>query len=65
MTVDQMMPLPGSERDLNLMTERHMRQVSDLPAFQKRTCVRCGRQTTFELQDPAGWYSCSGCGRYA
>jgi alkylation response protein AidB-like acyl-CoA dehydrogenase len=25
-----MMFLPGSERDLNLMTERHMRQVSDL-----------------------------------
>ena len=34
MTVDRMMFLPGSKRDLNLMTERHMRQVSDLPAFQ-------------------------------
>ena len=27
--------------------------------------MRCGRHTTFELQDPAGWYSCSECGRYA
>jgi hypothetical protein len=38
---------------------------SDLPAFQMRTCAHCGYQTTFRLADPAGWYACSECGRYA
>lgn len=30
------------------------------------TCVRCGRHTTFVLDDPAGgWYVCIECGRHA
>jgi hypothetical protein len=36
-----------------------------LPTRQTRTCVRCGRHTTFVLEDPAGWYACAECGRYA
>lgn len=39
---------------------------SALPANQTRTCARCGRRTTFVLDDPAGgWYACIECGRYA
>jgi hypothetical protein len=35
-------------------------------AYQKRTCTRCGRHTTFVLDDPAGgWYTCGECGRLA
>jgi hypothetical protein len=33
---------------------------------QVRTCVRCGRHTTFLPDDLAGgWYVCSACGRNA
>jgi len=54
-----------SERALRAVAEQLVVRGSQLPAFQTRTCARCGRQTTFALQDPAGWYSCLGCGRYA
>ena len=37
-----------------------------LAPYQTRTCARCGRATTFVLEDAAGgWYSCIECGRYA
>lgn len=37
-----------------------------LAPFQTRTCARCGRNTTFVLEDAAGgWYACVECGRYA
>jgi hypothetical protein len=41
--------------------------VRSVPApSQTRTCTRCGRHTTFVLDDPAGgWYVCAECGRYA
>ncbi len=55
----------GSQRELQTVTEGSATQGSGLPAFQTRTCAHCGRQTTFALQDRAGWYSCSACGRYA
>ena len=44
-----------------------LRQQSTILAqHQTRTCTRCGRKTTFMLEDPAGgWYSCLECGRYA
>jgi hypothetical protein len=39
---------------------------SALAPYQTRTCTRCGRHTTFVLDDPAGgWYACIECGRYA
>jgi hypothetical protein len=39
---------------------------SPLAPFQTRTCTRCGRHTTFVLDDPVGgWYVCVECGRYA
>ncbi len=41
------------------------RSRSGLAPYQTRTCVRCGRHTTFVLEDPAGWYACAECGRYA
>lgn len=41
------------------------RPGSTLVPYQTRTCVRCGRHTTFVLDDPAGWYACMECGRYA
>ena len=62
--MDRRSLLSGSERDLRSVTDRLMRQGSDLPAFQTRTCAHCGSQTTFALQDTAGWYSCLECGRY-
>jgi hypothetical protein len=41
-------------------------QQDALAPYQTRTCVRCGRHTTFVLDDPAGgWYVCIECGRYA
>ena len=55
----------GSEQELRTVSERITGERSDLPAFQTRTCAHCGRQTTFALQDRAGWYTCSACGRYA
>ena len=42
-----------------------IRQQTTLAPFHTRTCVRCGRHTTFRLDDPAGWYACIECGRYA
>jgi len=53
--------------------EREVREVGPsfrssrdaLPTRQTRTCARCGRHTTFVLEDPAGWYACIECGRYA
>jgi hypothetical protein len=53
---------PPPFEGLRAVTERIVQQGSDLPAFQTRTC---GRQTTFALQDLAGWYACLACGRYA
>lgn len=63
--MDRTWLLSGSERDLRSVTERLVRRGVDLPAFQTRTCAHCGAQTTFGLQDPAGWYSCLECGHYA
>lgn len=41
-------------------------RVSTLVPRQTRTCARCGRYTTFVLEDPAGgWYACAECGRFA
>jgi PHP family Zn ribbon phosphoesterase len=41
-------------------------QRSTLPPYQTRTCARCGRMTTFVLEDPAGgWYACVECGHFA
>jgi hypothetical protein len=43
-----------------------VRQHNDLSQYQTRKCVRCGRSTTFVLDDAAGgWYACIECGRYA
>jgi hypothetical protein len=44
-----------------------IRLLGSVPApYQTRTCARCGRHTTFVLDDPAGgWYRCVECGRYA
>jgi hypothetical protein len=37
-----------------------------LAPLQTRTCARCGRTTTFVLEDAAGgWYVCGVCGRFA
>jgi hypothetical protein len=37
-----------------------------LAGSQIRTCVGCGRHTTFVVADRAGgWYACTWCGRYA
>jgi hypothetical protein len=39
---------------------------TDLPPYQVRICARCGRETTFVLEDPAGrGYSCVRCGGHA
>jgi hypothetical protein len=56
-----------SGEGLRAVAERLPRREreSDLPPFQMRTCARCGRHTTFQLQDLAGWYSCAQCGRFA
>ena len=56
---------PASKRELRALAGALVRPGRDLPAFQTRTCARCGAQTTFQLQDPAGWYACLACGRYA
>ena len=56
---------PPAFESLRAVTERILQGGSDLPAFQTRTCWHCGRQTTFALQDRAGWYACLACGRYA
>jgi len=59
--MDRTMNPPAFE-GLRAVTERILQQESDLPPFQTRTCARCGRQTTFALQDRAGWYACLACG---
>jgi hypothetical protein len=42
------------------------RRWTELPRYQARTCVRCGRHTVFALEDPVGdWYRCLECGAYA
>ena len=39
---------------------------AELPRYQTRTCVHCGRHTTFVLEDAIGdWYRCLHCGAYA
>jgi PHP family Zn ribbon phosphoesterase len=39
---------------------------ADLPRYQTRTCVHCGRHTAFVLEDAIGdWYRCLQCGAYA
>jgi hypothetical protein len=41
-------------------------QRTDLAPYQVRICTRCGRETTFVLEDAAGgWYCCIECGHYA
>jgi hypothetical protein len=41
-------------------------RTTTLAPRQTRTCARCGRYTTFVLEDPAGgWYACFECGRLA
>jgi len=41
-------------------------RTAALAPKQTRTCARCGRYTTFVLEDPAGgWYACFECGRLA
>jgi hypothetical protein len=58
------MATPSGERALPLALRD--RSQSGLAPYQTRTCVRCGRHTTFVLDDPAGgWYACAECGRYA
>jgi hypothetical protein len=42
---------PPAFEGLRAETERLVRQGSDLPAFQTRTCTHCGDLTTFALQD--------------
>jgi hypothetical protein len=57
--------LTRPDRDDRTNAERLMRATRELPAYQTRTCTHCGAQTTFVLQDRAGWYACIECGRYA
>ena len=57
--------LSERERYIRDTAGRLMREARELPAFQTRTCTHCGARTTFALQDPAGWYACVECGRYA
>ena len=49
-----------SERALPAVAEQLVVRGDGLPAFQTRTCARCGRQTTFALQDRAGLLRLSG-----
>ena len=56
---------PPAFEALGAESERLVRQGSELRAIQTRTCAHCGELTTFVLQDPAGWYACLSCGRYA
>ena len=48
---------PPAFEGLRAETERLVRQGSDLPALQTRTCTHCGDLTTFALQDRAGRYA--------
>jgi len=58
--------LSERERFIRATAERLKREEHELPATNKtRTCSHCGAQTTFALQDRAGWYACVECGRYA
>lgn len=56
----------GSDRAVPVVALSASRRQNTLAPYQTRTCVRCGRHTTFVLDDPAGgWYACIECGRYA
>jgi hypothetical protein len=57
----------GSLRESIGPVHRPVRSARSVPPpYQTRTCARCGRHTTFVLDDPAGgWYVCVECGRYA
>lgn len=55
----------GLERKLGAVTARLVAGGAGLPAFQTRICAHCGQRAAFALQDQAGWYSCTACGRYA
>jgi hypothetical protein len=56
----------GSDRAVPVVALSASRRQNTLAPYQTRTCVRCGRHTTFVLDDPAGgWYTCIECGRYA
>jgi hypothetical protein len=56
----------GSERVVPVTPRSIGRAQNTVAPYQTRTCVRCGRHTTFVLDDPAGgWYACIECGRYA
>ena len=57
--------LSETERFIRATAERLMREARELPLDRTGTCTHCGAQTTFALQDPAGWYACVECGRYA
>jgi hypothetical protein len=53
-------------KEMRAKAESLRHQSTILATHQTRTCARCGRTTTFMLEDPAGgWYSCLECGRYA
>ena len=56
----------SSDRAVPVVALSTGRLQNTLAPYQTRTCVRCGRHTTFVLDDPAGgWYACIECGRYA
>jgi hypothetical protein len=60
------MPTRDRERAMPFVPRLTGRPQTSLAPYQTRTCVRCGRHTTFVLDDPAGgWYTCLECGRYA
>jgi PHP family Zn ribbon phosphoesterase len=53
-------------REMRSAVASFSQQRTTLAPYQIRTCARCGRHTTFVLEDAAGgWYSCIECGRYA
>jgi hypothetical protein len=60
------MPIRSGARAVPVVALSTIQRQNRLAPFQTRTCVRCGRHTTFVLDDPAGgWYVCIECGRYA
>jgi hypothetical protein len=53
-------------REMRVAASSFQRQRATLAPSQIRTCARCGRNTTFVLEDAVGgWYVCIECGRYA
>jgi hypothetical protein len=53
-------------RELRTVTSPTSDRTTSLAPQQTRTCARCGRYTTFVLEDAAGgWYACFECGRLA